>query len=152
MPHRRRHTALVRAALVPAALVAAALVGCTLVGCAQDRGQYAFAPPLAPPVYPQPPGYATPTVLPGPAPAPVAAVPTAVGPVPGALAGGVADPCAGAVVADGTVIEAPCPPGEVIVSGGVMTEGIVPTGATSATGPWVVGNGEVACPDGVIVP
>lgn len=33
-----------------------------------------------------------------------------------------------------------------------MTEGIVPTGATGATGSWVVGDGEVACPDGVIVP
>ncbi len=110
-------------------------------GCAGDRGQYAYAPPLAPPVYSQPPGYATPPVVPGAQPGTVAALP---GPVvaPGmatvpAVAGapgvvvpvGAVDPCAqaGVMTAEGMVIETPCEQ-----AGMVMADGAVVVG--SATG------------------
>ena len=76
--------------LVPTLVLVAA-------GCASDRGQYAFAPPLAPPVYSQPAGYATPVVSPAPslpatAPGPVVAPGSAVAAAP-------SDPCAGVVPA-----------------------------------------------------
>jgi len=91
------------------------------VGCAQNRGNtYAYAPPYAPPVYPQPPGVAQPVSY---------AAPVAAGPVVGvpgpAMAGGAvvaggavaeqATPCPQAC-ADGTVVGSP-----VIVEGGGQT-------------------------------
>ena len=126
----------------------AVLLVALAAGCAHDRGQYAFAPPLAPPVYPQPPGYATPQVAPGPVPAPLAAAPAPT--LPGAIASAAADPCAGVLAADGTVIEAPCPPSGEIVSDGVVVAG--------ATGPFVVVDQGVSidpgipCDEGVVVP
>jgi hypothetical protein len=105
-----------------------AAVPCLLaMGCAHQRDQYAYAPPLAPPVYSQPPGYATPPVNPAATPAvmpsPVAAAPvTTTGgvpvivPVAGAVAG---DPCAGVVTAAGGFIDAPCESANPIV----MTDG-----------------------------
>lgn len=119
----------------------AVLLALLAAGCAHDRGQYAFAPPLVPPVYPQPPGYATPQPAPGPVPAPVAAAPVAVSPHPGSVAAAGADPCAGVVAADGGLIEAPCPPAGEIVSDGVVV--------TGGAGPWVVvddGSGAVVDP------
>jgi len=96
-----------------------------LAGCASDRGQYAYAPPLAPPVYSQPAGYATPppAALPGPAAPPtLAAAPVvAGGVVPGAVLPATAvDPCAGAVTADGVVVETPCDEGVVMADGAVV--------------------------------
>jgi len=99
-------------------------------GCAHQRDQYAYAPPLAPPVYSQPPGYATPQVNQAVMPAPVTAsaaagagVPIGAVPVSG-IASSPGDPCAGVVPAGGTVIEAPCAPvgGGVMVDGGVVVE------------------------------
>jgi hypothetical protein len=101
------------------------------VGCAHHRAdQYAFAPPYAPPVYPQPQIAGVPpvTVAPGPAPmtavAPAtvmaAAVPTAP-PMDGVVpaVGGVCPPCAtgeGMIVPTSGMVEGggqtpPCPPG-----------------------------------------
>lgn len=93
-------------------------------GCASDRGQYAFAPPLVPPVYPQPAGYATPVV----APSTAAAIPAPAG-VPlaapaAAVAAAPVDPCAGVVPA-GAVVETPCPePGTVMPDGAVVVSGM----------------------------
>ena len=112
---------------------------CTLAtGCASDRGQYTYAPPLAPPVYSQPAGYASPPVaaMPGPAPVaapvPIAAAPGAVPPgavVPGTVVPATAvDPCAqgGVMTAEGMVIETPCDQ-----SGVVMADGAVVVGASA---------------------
>lgn len=112
------------------------LVGCVLAaqGCASDRGQYAYAPPLAPPVYSQPPGYATPPIaagapgtvaaLPGPVAAPGVAPVPAVANAPGVvMPAGAIDPCAqgGVMTADGMVIETPCEqPGVVMADGAVV--------------------------------
>ena len=95
-------------------------------GCASDRGQYAFAPPLAPPVYPQPAGYATPVVpsaaspvaaAPGPVAAPITASGAAVATAP-------VDPCAGVIPA-GVVVETPCPDaGMVMQDGAVIVTGM----------------------------
>lgn len=97
-----------------------------LSGCAHHHGNtYAYAPPYAPPVYPQPPGAAQPVAY---APqiagvpavgAPVAAMP---GPTPaGVVVAGQATPCPqgcpdGMVVNAAGVVEGggqtpPCPPG-----------------------------------------
>jgi hypothetical protein len=67
--------------------IGVALVCLAAVGCAHHQNQYAYAPPLAPPVYPQPaaapaaavphptqPGMMPPAVAPGPLP-PVTMVP-----------------------------------------------------------------------------
>jgi hypothetical protein len=109
-----------------ARLVAA--FGCLASGCLHNRAnQYSYAPPLAPPVYPQPQQGAGPVVFA----APPAAMPPGAMP-PGAVPGGVGgpvmpqayamptgdscDPChegvvtAGAVYVDGGQTP-PCPPG-----------------------------------------
>jgi len=112
-----------------------AAVPCLLaMGCAHQRDQYAYAPPLAPPVYAQPPGYATPpvnhTANPAVMPSPVAAAPVmATGGPPGIVpfAGAVAgDPCGGGVTAAGGFVEAPCASGGAVVmadGGFVVDEG-----------------------------
>jgi len=84
-------------------------------GCAHHKkDQYAFAPPYAPPVYPQPASYqqpVAPPVIAGGA-APPAAVVGA--PTP---AGAPCDPVPqGAVMTAGS----PCPPGEYIVPGSMV--------------------------------
>lgn len=107
------------------------VVACLAAGCAHDRGQYAYAPPLAPPVYPQPAGYATPQVAATPLPAPVPTVaaigvpPPAGIPVAAAVEG---DPCAGVMTAAGGVVEVPCgAEGEVIMAdGGIVHDAAVP--------------------------
>lgn len=86
------------------------------VGCAHHgKNQYAFAPPYAPPVYPQPASFSQPpgaTMPPAAAPGTVATAPPAAG-VPGA-------PCP-----PPTTVSAPhgspCPPGEYIVGGTVVS-------------------------------
>jgi len=94
-----------------------ALAGCLAsVGCQHLRAnQYAYAPPLAPPVYPQPQAGSGPVVFPAPAGMPAAVpvagqisppfgpVPQAVGPVPQPV--GMVAPQS-FVVPDGQ----PCPP------------------------------------------
>jgi len=99
----------------------AVLMVASCSGCAHDRGNtYAYAPPYAPAVYPQPPAVAQPVSYAAPVmPAPVAGAP---GPaVSGAAVGGQATPCPQACP-DGTVVGAPvvvegvgqtppCPPG-----------------------------------------
>ncbi|MFM7108873.1 MAG: hypothetical protein ACKOZU_09810 [Planctomycetaceae bacterium] len=101
-----------------------ALGGLLAAGCAHHANQYAFAPPLAPPVYPQPQAAAQPVVSPAPGPvvaAPVGAVVAgapvvaAVGEIP-ANPDGACPPCTGAAGAtpvcyDGPVQTQPCPPG-----------------------------------------
>jgi hypothetical protein len=96
-------------------------------GCAHHQGNtYAYAPPYAPPVYPQPAVAAQPVSYAAPLPAgPVVAAPGPVSPGGAALAGGAAagtsNPCPQACP-DGTVVGAPvvvegdgqtppCPPG-----------------------------------------
>jgi hypothetical protein len=119
--------------------LAAMLAAC---GCAHHKAnQYAYAPPLAPPVYPQPQTAAQPVAYPAPAvvPSPVMAAPTmppgapgvvgtpaaaAAGPVMTvagevpALADGSCPPCnaggagmAVPVVYEGAMQSPPCPPG-----------------------------------------
>ena len=90
-------------------------------GCASDRGQYAFAPPLAPPVYSQPAGYATPVVtpassIPATVPGPVVAQGSAVAAAP-------SDPCAGVVPA-GVVVEAPCADAGLPMADGAIVTGM----------------------------
>lgn len=110
-----------------ARLAAATLVALCSFGCAHHKtNQYAYAPPLAPPVYPQPQTAAQPMVAPAPGPVvaapalPTAPVVTGVpltatdGVVP-ALADGTCPPCAapgGAVpvVHETAVQTQPCPP------------------------------------------
>jgi len=101
-----------------------ALAAVAAAGCASHHGErYAFAPPYAPPVYPQPP--AQPVAYAAPAAAlPAGAIP------PGAVAAGsavAAAPVAG-MTAEGLVVPAgsPCPPCEAagMVSGQpVLVEG-----------------------------
>lgn len=109
------------------------LVASLAAGCAHDRGQYAYAPPLAPPVYPQPAGYATPQVAATPLPSPVAPV-AAIGvppqegiPVAAVSTPGV-DPCVGVMTAAGGVVEAPCGQevGVIMADGGVVYDGDIP--------------------------
>ncbi len=97
--------------------LAAALAGC--IGCAHHRADpYAYAPPLAPPVYPQPQPPTQPVVYPAPPGTLPATVPAAPGPMAAAAAPAV-ECCPplgeGAVVATPVVYEsdqtAPCPPG-----------------------------------------
>jgi hypothetical protein len=124
--------------VIRALCLAASLAAC---GCAHHRNQSAYAPPLAPPVYPQPqlagqpvafpappgavpaapvmgapvmapPGYA-PAVAPGAA-APAMPVMPSAGVVP-ALPDGSCPPCEGSatvpVAYEGAMQSPPCPPG-----------------------------------------
>lgn len=118
-----------------------------LAGCASDRGQYAYAPPLAPPVYSQPAGYATPPVTATPGPAPVAA-PAAVASVPGAMTPG--------GVVPGTVVPAtavdPCVQGHVMTAEGMVIETpCEPAGIVMADGAVVIGSATGECCEGEIV-
>jgi hypothetical protein len=105
--------------------LAAALAAC---GCAHHKAnQYSYAPPLAPPVYPQPQTVGQPVAFPAPpAAAPVFAPPGGTMPAPAmpvmptaaeipALPDGSCPPCqtSGAVPAgyEGAVQTVPCPPG-----------------------------------------
>ncbi len=108
--------------------LAAALSAC---GCAHHKAnQYSYAPPLAPPVYPQPQTVGQPVVFPAPpAPAPVFAPPGGVPAAPAmpimpvmptaaeipALPDGSCPPCQAAgglpVMPAGAVQTVPCPPG-----------------------------------------
>jgi len=110
-----------RLALVSLATVA--VVAALATGCAHHKAnQYAYAPPLAPPVYPQPQNATPPPA--GPVPGPIVAAPAIPGApviagVPLAAADGVvpahADgscpPCAGVVPVayEGAVQTQPCP-------------------------------------------
>lgn len=98
------------------------------VGCGHHRkDQYAYAPPYAPPVYPQPASYQQPVGAgaPGSAPPVVAGVPAPGVTVAGAptMAG---EPC-GPSVQPAAMHGTPCPPGEYIVPGS-MTGGEMPCG------------------------
>jgi len=89
------------------ALVAACVAGCAASG----QNQYAYAPPLAPPVYPQPQSPAPPPVTPV-MDAPAAAVPISGAVIPGAVPPNAMLP-AGAVVTgqpivSQTVMADPC--------------------------------------------
>lgn len=105
-----------------------ALAALAAAGCAHHKAnQYAYAPPLAPPVYPQPQAAAQPVMAT--APGPVVGAPTlptapVVTGVPVTAAGGEipanpdgsCPPCAGTsgampVVYEGAVQTQPCPPG-----------------------------------------
>jgi hypothetical protein len=103
-----------------------ALMAAMVAGCAHNKAnQYAYAPPLAPPVYPQPqiPGQqvvAAPVVgMPEAVPGMVAAAPPmAVSGMPGMPAGVAGDPCcppmdggAVPVVYESAVQTPACPPG-----------------------------------------
>ena len=103
-----------------------ALMATMVAGCAHNKAnQYAYAPPLAPPVYPQPqiPGQqvvAAPVVgMPAAVPGMVAAAPPmAVSGMPGMPAGVAGDPCcppmdggAVPVVYESAVQTPACPPG-----------------------------------------
>ena len=111
----------------PVSLSFAALLAALATGCAHHKAnQYAYAPPLAPPVYPQPQNAApTPPVL---APGPVVAAPAVAGApmvtgvpvtvadggVVPAHADGSCPPCVGAsgavpVAYEGAVQTQPCP-------------------------------------------
>lgn len=95
----------------------AVLAGClTTAGCQHHRAnQYAYAPPLAPPVYPQPQAGSGPVVFPAPPgmPAPTVPVGMTAGPVmpPPVAAGPVPQPT-GMVSPQAFVVPAgqPCPP------------------------------------------
>lgn len=87
------------------------------VGCAHNHGNnYAYAPPYAPPVYPQPAGVAQPVSYA----APVAGGPVIAAPAPvaaGTVVPGQTAPCPqdcpeGAVAVEGGVQTVPCPPGQ----------------------------------------
>lgn len=85
------------------AAVTVAAVACLTAGCAGHHGErYAYAPPYAPPVYPQPPLAALPSAP------PQVSVPGAAA-MPGAVVAGTA---AGVTTAEGVVVPAgsPCPP------------------------------------------
>lgn len=84
------------------------------VGCAHHgKNQYAFAPPYAPPVYPQPASFSQ---------APAATMPPAAAPVGAAAppAGIAAAPCPPPTTASAAHIS-PCPPGEYIVGETVVS-------------------------------
>lgn len=92
-------------------------------GCAHHRGNtYAYAPPYAPPVYPQPPGAAQPVSYAAPvAGAPPVAMPAPMAAQPPTVVMGQSAPCPqgcpeGTVVGAPVVVEGggqtpPCPPG-----------------------------------------
>lgn len=95
--------------------LAACSVAFAATGCKSHHAErYAFAPPYAPPVYPQPPvqpvGYASP-----PGAVPAGALP------PGAVVAGTAVPAVpqAALTAEGVVVPAgsPCPPCEAAAAG-----------------------------------
>lgn len=106
-----------------AALIALAIA---TSGCAHhQKNQYAYAPPYAPPVYPQPASFSQPPVTGVP---PVAAVGPAVAAPTAPLAPGMnAAPCPPETVTAAQT--SPCPPGEYIVPGSMV-------------------NGEMPCPPG----
>lgn len=111
-------------------------------GCAHHgKNQYAFAPPYAPPVYPQPASFSqppTPTM-------PAAAAPVAAGvpPAPGMMPAPCPPP--GVPVSPAAGQTTPCPPGEYIVGGTVMSAEVPCTG----TGEVVVADGQTPpCPPG----
>jgi len=100
------------------------------IGCAHHRAdQYAYAPPYAPPVYPQPQIAGVPPVAVTPGPAPMAVAPsqavmaplTAAAPMDGVVpaVGGACPPCTtgeGMIVPTSGLVEGggqtpPCPPG-----------------------------------------
>ena len=90
------------------------------IGCAHHRNDYAYAPPYAPPVYPQPQpvNYTAPAAPPAVV-MPAAGVPAAA--VPGPVTASHSTPCPqdcgqGPVVGEHVVVEGggqtpPCPPG-----------------------------------------
>jgi len=86
-------------------------------GCAHQQNQYAYAPPLAPPVYPQPQPVAAPAAPypTQPGVMPPAAVPAAVPAMPSAAVECCPPLVAGEVMATPVVYEEgqmpPCPPG-----------------------------------------
>lgn len=83
-----------------------------IAGCAHNHGNnYAYAPPYAPPVYPQPPGGAQPVSYA----APVAGAP-AVGAAPAMPAGAV-------IVGQSAPCPQPCPEGTVVSAPGVVEGG-----------------------------
>lgn len=99
------------------ALVVIGLAG----GCAHHRQDYAYAPPYAPPVYPQPPG----PTIPGSYAPPVVTMPNAAGAmVPGPVVAGAAP----ATMADGQ--SPPCPP----VAGATLVGSTPSAGAVAAVG------------------
>jgi len=121
--------------LAPAALLA--------TGCQHHRAsnQYAYAPPYAPPVYPQPASFST---APGTAVAPGMAAPVVAG-APAVAPGGAlaATPCPPATTT--AVQTSPCPPGEYIV-GGSLVSGAMPG---DETGGVIVADGQTPpCPPG----
>lgn len=86
-------------------------------GCAHNHGNnYAYAPPYAPPVYPQPPGAAQPVSY---------AAPVAGAPVVGMPVVGAPGPAPAGVVAAGQSVPCPqgCPEGTVIATSGVVAGG-----------------------------
>ena len=94
-------------------LVAVALACLAGVGCAQHQNQYAYAPPLAPPVYPQPQPVAAPAPS-MPHPTQPGVMPAAPGPVP-AMPSAAVECCP------------PLGPGEVMATPVVYEEGQTPT-------------------------
>ncbi len=128
-----------RSTLSPPLLFSLLLLSAALIaaGCASTNNQYAYAYPAAPPVYPQPAGYATPPVHPAAAPtvmpAPVAALP------PGAVVAGTLP--AGAFPQGSVAMQpgnaASLPPGAVLISdtvahAGAISEGPCPPMTTHA--------------------
>ena len=105
----------------PLTLTGLALLAACLAGCAASgQNQYSYAPPLAPPVYPQPQSPAPPAVAPVMA-APAAAVPVSGAVMPGAVAPAGMLPGGAAVVGQPVVGQAMmtdpcCTPGD----GGAM--------------------------------
>jgi hypothetical protein len=85
-------------------------------GCAHHKAdQYVYAPPYAPPVYPQPADPNRAVVAPAPVVAGAAAPPPAIVGGP-STPGGPCDPVMGAGVVQGS----PCPPGEYVVPGSMV--------------------------------
>jgi len=119
------------------AAVGPLLVGLGLsAGCAHHRQDYAYAPPYAPPVYPQPPG---PTV-PGSYAPPVVTIPGATGQVmPGPVA---TAPAAGVPLATADGQSPPCPPlADATLIGALPASGEpLPAGATLISDEPVAGS------------
>lgn len=108
-----------------------------VIGCAHHgKNQYAYAPPYAPPVYPQPASFSQAPV----ATMPVAATSVAAGATPAVGMAGA--PCPPPTTAS-TPQTSPCPPGEYIV-GNVVVNGEIPC---PNTGEVVVADGHTPpCP------
>lgn len=96
-------------------VVGVAIACFALSGCAHHQNQYAYAPPLAPPVYPQP----------QPAAAPAVSVPhpTQPGVLPPAAAAGLPPPV---TMAAGAECCPPLGPGDAVVAPVVYAEGESP--------------------------